>query len=712
MAVSAFQKVMNQLLQQFVKVNGRNPQTPKEYMDLQNKAVQFFNKTKGDPKKLTPQSMINERYRAANPFIGFKPKVIEGGKGSKKDLKKTVEDFRDEGDWDPSGFAGGGVVKKFIERLFMKASNDIRQGKGKWKGLTQDQWIKQHDDLTKMLKKWEMGGSKRLPEGAEQFLGMNDLQIARAVKQADPLVSDDVLAKAYDEVFYQKPSSGDYKYDADVLADSIAEQLGKGSLDDFSQVQQTEIYNIALKRVTDDMKMKRTLKDVEQKMQLSDFDPKDRLPNQSGGLAYMLGEPTYMRAGGGSVGHGPWTTGQVQPQQPQPQQAPMHHAQGQPNPMKMPQGIPSAAPRSMDPRVMQQQMMQRAMMGQQRPKMQEGGPTPEEFLNDKHYNQLRRLMDEYEQYKKNYDREKQRRSGIEEAADGGRIGLMYGGDPGFAFEYGGSWADWHDQHRNAMPVEDYIQTKMPKERLPFRAAEGGRIGFALGGFDKARRAFLKMLAGLTAGGIAAGTGILKLGKTAKVAPKVIKEAEVIARTADGTPKYIYDLIEVVKAKGVKKIMDSNVNKLPDTVHSYKGVDVIEETGGTTRIKKQHEGGGTYTTGEGNVDSFDGITHEIEMEISPQFREQFDPDSGLSWYTDSKGRKVYETKIPDEYTEFTARPDMDGKLKDVDEGIDDLDHLELKEIADELHEEGFYYPLDAGEKLKGKASGGLAHLLGE
>ena len=88
------------------------------------------------------------------------------------------------------------------------------------------------------------------------------------------------------------------------------------------------------------------------------------------------------------------------------------------------------------------------------------------------------------------------------------------------------------------------------------------------------------------------------------------------------------------------------------------------------------------------------------------------ESGATFYKDPDGKKVYEQKIPDEYAEYTARPDMDGKLKEVDEGIDDLDHLELKEIADELHEEGFYYPLDAGEKLKGKASGGLAHLLGE
>ena len=87
-----------------------------------------------------------------------------------------------------------------------------------------------------------------------------------------------------------------------------------------------------------------------------------------------------MKAGGGKVGHGPWTTGQTppgpqtQPEMPQPQ---VGGGGGQPNPMKAPR-LPSVAPRNMDPQVMQQQMMQQAMMGgmgQQRPRMQEGG-TP------------------------------------------------------------------------------------------------------------------------------------------------------------------------------------------------------------------------------------------------------------------------------------------------------------------------------------------------
>ena len=101
---------------------------------------------------------------------------------------------------------------------------------------------------------------------------------------------------------------------------------------------------------------------------------------------------------------------------------------------------------------------------------------------------------------------------------------------------------------------------------------------------------------------------------------------------------------------------------------------------------------------------EGTSKEIEMEISPQYREHYDPDSGVSWFEDLDGRKHYETKIPDEYMEGTVRPDMDGKMKDFEEGIDDLDHLELKEIADEID--------TLMIKKSKKASGGLAYMLGE
>ena len=55
------------------------------------------------------------------------------------------------------------------------------------------------------------------------------------------------------------------------------------------------------------------------------------------------------------------------------------------------------------------------------------GPTPEKFLNDKMYNELMKWLHEFEQYKKHYDKDKHRREGMEEAAEGGRIEHATGG---------------------------------------------------------------------------------------------------------------------------------------------------------------------------------------------------------------------------------------------------------------------------------------------
>ena len=274
------------------------------------------------------------------------------------------------------GLAGGGLLKKFIEKLFIKASNDIRLGRGKWKGLDQKQRIVQHDNLTKKVTEFQKSGktvgleeyfgvdphtafigardkvkrqgiikdfpeatgkkvdkNRKLYQGEElaEYIEILDpsgeagiVEEGMTVGQLDDMVVehkaymddmyqqyksgaldkyvkpeelekqrlfrqkkiDNVLAKAYDEVFYQKPLTGDYKYDADVLSDSIAEQLGKGEFTDLPQTHQTQIYNTALKRVTQDMKMKTDMdrmRDIEQKIELDIFDIKGRKPNASGG---------------------------------------------------------------------------------------------------------------------------------------------------------------------------------------------------------------------------------------------------------------------------------------------------------------------------------------------------------------------------------------------------------------------------------------------
>ena len=82
MAISAFQKLMNRLFREFTLRMGREPQTPKEWMDIQNEAVRHFNKTKGVP----PSAQEYTRFQ------GWTPKVIPGGK------KEGIESLLETGD--------------------------------------------------------------------------------------------------------------------------------------------------------------------------------------------------------------------------------------------------------------------------------------------------------------------------------------------------------------------------------------------------------------------------------------------------------------------------------------------------------------------------------------------------------------------------------------------------------------------------------------
>ena len=232
----------------------------------------------------------------------------------------------------------------------------------------------------------------------------------------------------------------------------------------------------------------------------------------------------------------------------------------------------------------------------------------------------------------------------------------------------------------------YISSNFPDQVAQGKAA-GSRIGLGVGGFNKARRAFLKMMAGITGAGIAGGTGLLKLGKAAKVIPKVTETAEVVARGADGMPTYITDLIEVVKAKGTRDIIEGFKRSDYSHVHSYKGVDVIEDGAGNIRIKSEKTGTAT--------DSYTGKTHEgIAQENHIQIEK--------GEYVKNKKGKMVKTK--DEYIEGNVYPDREGKMKDWEDGLDEAIHLDFKKIADEVD--------TLIIKKSKKASGGLAYMLGE
>ena len=264
-----------------------------------------------------------------------------------------------------------------------------------------------------------------------------------------------------------------------------------------------------------------------------------------------------------------------------------------------------------------------------------------------------------------------------------------------------------DMYQQQMHQNPYMQDQM-KQGIGGMQKYGGqlRMPFAVGGMG--RRAFLKMMAGIAA--------LPFIGKsvTKKAAAPVVKEAAetIIERGADGIPSYAYDLIEVVKAKGTREIMEGIAKRNPpSTKYNYKGVDVIEDGTGGTSVRKEQTKTGSWTdeaTDDTLVDDY--VDREIGFEIKQG--------------EIVKGKDGKPLKAGDEYNESTAymQGDPDGGMdvSEITEVIDDADHLELKKIADEVNT----ITLDeevtkiAGETdwdkffRNKKASGGVAHLLGE
>ena len=189
-------------------------------------------------------------------------------------------------------------------------------------------------------------------------------------------------------------------------------------------------------------------------------------------------------------------------------------------------------------------------------------------------------------------------------------------------------------------------------------ATGGRVGLKDG---MSRRKFMQIM-----GGLAALPVVGKFFKTGKVAAPVVEKA---AEAASGAPSYFFDLVEKIKLLGVR----SKGFKERSESFRYKDYDMdIDYDTGDIQIKKTREAmipGGDEA----------GIAEESIMVYRPGRADEL-----------TKGKTP-----PDEYDEYTARPDMDGKMKDIDDGLSE--NVE-KEIIDEV-----------SEKMAG---GGIARMLGE
>jgi hypothetical protein len=205
---------------------------------------------------------------------------------------------------------------------------------------------------------------------------------------------------------------------------------------------------------------------------------------------------------------------------------------------------------------------------------------------------------------------------------------------------------------------------------PEDMADGGRIGFKKG-MD--RRTFMKLMGGITAVPI-----LGKFFKGAEVAAPVIEKAKDVA---SGAPPYFFNLVDRIRALGKK--FDGPKERSESYVYKDYEMDVDLDTG-KIDIKKTKEAmipGGDEA----------GVSEEVYMTYKP----------GMADET-TKGKRVV-----DEYEEFTARPDIDGKMKDVEDGVPDEVVREGSIGKEELEQE--IVEQIARDK---KASGGIAMMLGE
>jgi hypothetical protein len=211
-------------------------------------------------------------------------------------------------------------------------------------------------------------------------------------------------------------------------------------------------------------------------------------------------------------------------------------------------------------------------------------------------------------------------------------------------------------------------------------ATGGRAGFKVG--SPSKRAFLKAAGGIAALLTAIKSGLIGTGGK-ETTKQVVKES--MKDVANAPPKYFFDLVEKIKLLGVR----SKGFKERSESFRYKDYDMdIDYDTGDIQIKKTREAmipGGDEA----------GIAEESVMIYKPGRADEL-----------TKGKKP-----PDEYDEFTARPDMDGKMKDVDDGLSE--NVE-KEIIEEVSEGGGNVDELTVQKIKrGElAGGGLAYMLGE
>ena len=195
--------------------------------------------------------------------------------------------------------------------------------------------------------------------------------------------------------------------------------------------------------------------------------------------------------------------------------------------------------------------------------------------------------------------------------------------------------------KNNLPVNDVTQKLLIKEVDKVLETQGMN-----------RREFLQATG---AGATVVLAKLLGFGDEVAQTAKVAEKATEVA--AGGAPPYFFDLVEIIKKKGLD-ITKKEATQNLQNVYSYKGYDLYEDLAtGEIRIEKTNTG--AIRSGD-NVE--EGIASQDVLEYRPA-RTDADPDSQTT------------LRDPEEYNEGSVFPDVDGKMKEVE----DLNVEELLEF---------------------------------
>ena len=193
--------------------------------------------------------------------------------------------------------------------------------------------------------------------------------------------------------------------------------------------------------------------------------------------------------------------------------------------------------------------------------------------------------------------------------------------------------------KNNLPVNDVTQKLLVKE-----------IDQVLDKQGMDRREFLQVTG-------AGATVILakmlgfgdEIARTAKVAEKVAEKA-----TSGGVPPYFFQLVEKIKRSG--KRLEPEFDARVENNMQFENF-VMKENMATGEISIQRTTEGGFNTGD----------DVIEGTISDELITYKPGETVLG-----KDGKYYRTA--DEYEEVTAKPDEEGKMKDIEPGLDSIEEI--------------------------------------